>query len=58
MEVAYRLLTTAAVATILISTTIAQPAPRSHLLKEDAALNLLQRTLKRDGIYDKRISLE
>lgn len=36
---------------------IAAPADtRARPLNEDAAVNLLQRTLKRDHVYDKRIS--
>ena len=29
----------------------AQPGPRSHVLDEDDALALLERTLKHDGVY-------
>ena len=58
MRIELRLITTAAIATVLIPTTVAQPGPRSHLLNEDAALDLLQRTLKRDGAYEKRISFD
>ena len=36
----------------------AQPGPRSHVLDEDDALALLERTLKHDGVYAHRISLE
>jgi hypothetical protein len=46
----------AAVAMALISPFIAESGSRSHLLDEDAALDLLQRTLKSDSIYEKRIS--
>src|SRR5215813_11928565 len=46
----------AAVAMGLISPVIAESGPRSHSLNEDAALDLLQRTLKRDSIYERRIS--
>jgi hypothetical protein len=46
----------AVVAIGLISPVVAQAGPRSHQLNEDAALDLLQRTLKRDHIYEKRIS--
>jgi hypothetical protein len=35
---------------------VAQASSPSHSLKEDAALELLQHTLKRDGVYEKRIS--
>jgi hypothetical protein len=36
----------------------AQPGPRSRVLDEDGALALLERTLKHDGVYTHRISLE
>lgn len=45
-----------AAAVILISPVVAQVGPQSHPLNEDAALDLLQRTLKRDHVYEKRIS--
>jgi hypothetical protein len=40
----------------LISPIIARAGSRAHPLNEDAALELLQRTLKRDHAYEKRIS--
>jgi hypothetical protein len=58
MNIALRLITAAVVATILISTIIAQAGSQSRSLNEDAALDLLQRTLKRDHVYQKRISLD
>jgi hypothetical protein len=57
MKIEFRLVTAAVVATIVISTTIAQGGSRSHSLDEDAALDLLARTLKHDHVYAKRISL-
>src|SRR5262245_41565423 len=45
-------------ALILISPISARGGSRAHPLNEDAALELLQRTLKRDGVYEKRISLD
>ena len=48
----------AAVAMGLISPFIAESGSRSHPLDEDAALDLLQRTLKSDSIYEKRISAD
>jgi len=45
----------AAVAMALISPFIAENRSRSHPLDEDAALDLLQRTLKCDSIYEKHI---
>lgn len=47
----------AAVAVILILPIIVQAGPRSHPLDEDAALVLLERTLKHDAVYTHRISL-
>lgn len=46
----------AVVAVALISPVVAQAGSPSHSLNEDAALELLQRTLKRDHVYEKRIS--
>lgn len=37
---------------------ITESGSRSHLLDEDAALDLLQRALKSDSIYEKRISAD
>jgi hypothetical protein len=48
----------AAVAMALLSLFIAESGSRSHSLNEDAALDLLQRTLKRDHVYERRISLD
>jgi len=48
----------AAIAMALISPVSAESGWRSHLLNEDAALDLLQCTLKSDSIYEKRISLD
>jgi hypothetical protein len=45
-----------AVALILILPVVAQAGLQSRPLNEDAALDLLQRTLKRDRVYAKRIS--
>ena len=53
-----QLIVIAAVAVGLVSTVVAQSSPRSHPLDEDAALALLERTLKRDRVYAKRISLD
>ncbi|HEY2044984.1 MAG TPA: hypothetical protein VGG93_00240 [Candidatus Udaeobacter sp.] len=50
-------LVTAFSAVVLISVAIAEGA-RSRPLDEDAALALLRRTLKRDHVYEKRISLD
>jgi hypothetical protein len=50
-------LITAFIAVVLISVAIAEGA-RSRPLDEDAAVALLERTLKRDRVYEKRISLD
>ena len=55
MNIELRLTTAVVIAAVLISAAIAEGA-RSKSLNEDAALELLQRTLKRDHVYDKRIS--
>ena len=54
MKIELRLITAAVIAAVLISPAVAEGA-RSKSLNEDAALELLQRTLKRDHVYDKRI---
>ena len=41
-----------------VSIVTVQAGPRSHVLDEDGALALLERTLKHDGIYAHRISLD
>ena len=56
MKIEFRLIT-AFIAVVLMSAAVAESA-RSRPLDEDAALSLLQRTLKRDRIYEKRISLD
>ena len=50
-------LITAVIAAVLISAALAEAA-RSGPLDEDDALALLERTLKRDQAYEKRISLD
>ena len=55
MKIEFRLVT-AFIAVILISVALAEGA-RSRPLDEDAALALLERTLKHDHVYEKRISL-
>jgi hypothetical protein len=46
------------VAVALVSPVAIQAGPRSHSLDEDAALAVLERTLKHDHIYTHRISLD
>ena len=58
MKIEFRLITAAVIAAILISPIVARAGSRSHPLSEDAALDLLHRTLKRDRVYEKRISLD
>jgi hypothetical protein len=48
----------AVVAVFLVLPVVAQAGPHSHLLDEDAALALLERILKHDGVYTHRISLD
>ena len=50
-------LITAVIAVVLASAAVAEAA-HSRALGEDAALTLLQRTLKHDQVYEKRISLD
>jgi hypothetical protein len=45
------------VAFVMVLRIFAQPGPRSHPLDEDDALALLEQTLKHDGVYAHRISL-
>ena len=56
MKIDFRLITTV-IAVMLVSAAVAEAAP-SRPLDEDAALALLQRTLKRNQVYEKRISLD
>jgi len=57
MKIELRLITAAVIAAVFISSAVAD-RPRSKSLNEDTALDLLQRTLKRDRVYEKRISLD
>jgi len=56
MKIEFHLIT-AVIAVVFISSAVAD-RPRSKSLNEDTALDLLQRTLKRDRVYEKRISLD
>ena len=56
MKIEFRLIT-AVIAVVLASTVVSEAAP-SRVLDEDAALALLDRTLKHDKVYEKRISLD
>jgi hypothetical protein len=57
MKIEFRLITSAVIAVVLLSPIVAQAGPQSHPLDEDAASDLLVRTLKHDRVYAKRISL-
>src|SRR5260221_14637403 len=46
------------IAIALFSPVLVPAGPAKHPLNEDAALNLLLRTLKHDNVYAKRISLD
>ena len=54
----FRFVGKAVVAVILVLSFVAQAGPHSHPLDEDSALALLERTLKHDGVYTHRISLD
>lgn len=43
---------------LVLLSSVASRAARSHSLDEDAALSLLVRTFKQDNVYAKRISLD
>jgi hypothetical protein len=58
MKIEFRLIPVAVVAAILISPIVARGGSQSHPLNEGVALDLLERTLKRDRVYEKRISLD
>lgn len=51
-------LTKIVVAVALLWPALVQSRPKSHPLDEDTALNILLRTLQRDHVYEKRISLD
>jgi hypothetical protein len=55
MKIEFRVITAAVIAIVLVSAAVAEGA-RSRPLNEDAAMDLLYRTLKRDRVYEKRIS--
>jgi hypothetical protein len=57
MKIEFRLITAAVIAVVLVSAAVADGA-RSRPLDEDAALALIERALKHDRVYDKRISLD
>ena len=57
MKIEFPVITAAVIAVVLISAAVAEGA-RSRPLGEDAALALLKRTLKRDHVYERRISMD
>ena len=57
MKIEFRLITASVIAIVLVSAAVAEGA-RSRPLNEDAAMDLLYRTLKRDRVYEKRISMD
>src|SRR4029077_19852145 len=53
-----RLVVSGMITVFLVSPVVGRPTPGSHPLDEDAALALLERTLKHDGVYTHRISMD
>jgi hypothetical protein len=53
-----RVITITVVAALFLSSVVMQANPRPYPLDEEAALNLLERTLKHDRVYAHRISLD
>jgi len=53
-----RFIAAAVVAVVLVSPVVVQASSPSHPLDEDAALAVLERTLKHDRVYANRISLD
>jgi hypothetical protein len=58
MNKIFRYFTTTVIALAVVSPMIDEVTARDHPLDENAALALLERTLKHDGIYTHRISLD
>jgi hypothetical protein len=56
MNQVFHFITAAIVVAVLVSPVIAGAGPQSHRLDEDAASDLVMRTLKHDRVYAKRIS--
>ena len=57
MKNEFRMVTAVVTALVVVSSVASQARPQSHRLNEDAALDLLVRTLEHDGVYKHRISL-
>src|ERR1700732_1095757 len=58
MNTPSRRLITVIITLVVVSLAAVNAGPKTHSLTEDAALNLLLRTLKHDQVYAKRISLD
>ena len=58
MHCIFRIVAAASIALIPSLPVAVHAGPHSHRLGEDAALALLERTLKHDGVYTHRISLD
>ena len=58
MNYIFRFFAEPVLAVILVLTVVARAGPHSHPLDEGGALTLLDRTLKHDGVYTYRISLD
>jgi hypothetical protein len=58
MNTPSRRLITVIITLVVISLATVNAGPKTHSLNEQAALNLLLRTLKHDQVYAKRISLD
>jgi hypothetical protein len=57
INVSLRIAALVGVAVLTALALVVQAGPHSHRLDEDAALSLLERTLKNDDVYARRISL-
>ncbi len=58
MHCFFRIVAAVVVAVILALPAVTHAGPHSRPLDEDAALALLERTLKHDGVYTHRVSLD
>ena len=54
----FRFVAATVVALIVLLSIVVEAGPHTHPLNDDGALTLLERTLKHDGIYTHRISLD
>jgi hypothetical protein len=58
MNYVFRSVAATVVALIVLLSVVVEAGPHAYPLDEDGALTLLERTLKHDGIYTHRISLD